>query len=309
MRVVFAGTPAFAASALQALIDAHFDVALVLTRPDRPAGRGLRTSFSAVKQLALKHGLAIDQPLSLHGEDELTRLRASRAQVMVVAAYGLILPAAVLGLFPIGCINIHASLLPRWRGAAPIQRAILAVDRETGISIMRMDQGLDTGPVYLTERLPILPDDTAGSLHDRLASLGARCIVDALPQIERAMLVSVPQASDGATYAQKVTKQEAAIDWRRDASTVDRQVRAFNPVPGAYSALGDTMVKIWRVQPSAGGQGDPGFIIRANEGGIDVACGLGMVKILELQQAGGKRLLAAEFARGASSLAGQRFES
>jgi methionyl-tRNA formyltransferase len=309
MRVVFAGTPAFAASALQALIDAHFDVPLVLTRPDRPAGRGLRTSFSAVKQLALKHGLTIDQPPSLRGEDVVARLRASRAQVMVVAAYGLILPAAVLGLFPIGCINIHASLLPRWRGAAPIQRAILAADRETGISIMRMDQGLDTGPVYLTERLPILPDDTAGSLHDRLASLGARSIIDALPQIEKAALVSVPQPTDGATYAQKVTKQEAAINWRRDASTVDRQVRAFNPVPGAYSALGNTMVKIWRVQPSAGDQGDPGFIIRANDGGIDVACGLGMVKILELQQAGGKRLLAAEFARGASPLAGQRFES
>jgi len=309
MRVVFAGTPAFAASALQALIDAHFDVALVLTQPDRAAGRGLRTSSSAVKQLALKHGLTIDQPSSLAGEEILARLRTSRAQVMVVAAYGLILPAAVLVLFPTGCINIHASLLPRWRGAAPIQRAILAADRETGISIMRMDQGLDTGPVYLTEALPILPDDTAGSLHDRLAQLGARCVVDALPQIERGVLVSAPQPSDGATYARKVTKQEAAIDWRREASTVDRQVRAFNPVPGAYSALGHTTVKIWRVQPSEGGQGDPGLIMRAGEGGIDVACGLGMVKILELQQAGGKRLLAAEFARGASPLVGQRFES
>jgi methionyl-tRNA formyltransferase len=309
MRVVFAGTPAFAASALQALIDAHFDVALVLTQPDRPAGRGLRTSFSAVKQLALTHGLTIDQPSSLRGEELLARLRTSGAQAMVVAAYGLILPAAVLSLFPIGCINIHASLLPRWRGAAPIQRAILASDRETGISIMRMDQGLDTGPVYLTEALPILPDDTAGSLHDRLACLGARCIVDALPRIEQGVLVSVPQPSDGATYAQKVTKAEAAIDWRREAYTVDRQVRAFNPVPGAYSALGDTTVKIWRVQPSADGQGDPGLIMRAGETGIDVACGRGMVKILELQQASAKRLSAAEYARGASPLVGQRFES
>src|SRR3954469_20332720 len=309
MRVVFAGTPAFAASALQSLIDAHFDVALVLTRPDRPAGRGLRTSFSVVKQLALKHGLTVDQPLSLRDGDVVKRLMTSGAQAMVVAAYGLILPAAVLDLFPIGCINIHASLLPRWRGAAPIQRAILAADRETGISIMRMDQGLDTGPIYLTEALPILPDDTAGSLHDRLARLGARCIVDTLPEIERGALAPVPQTSDGVTYAQKVTKQEAAIDWGREASKVDRQVRAFNPVPGAYSALGHTLVKIWRVQPSEDGHGDPGLIMRAGEDGIDVACGRGRVKILELQQAGGKRLLAAEFARGAPPLVGQRFES
>src|SRR4051812_13443669 len=237
MRVVFAGTPAFAASALQALIDADFDVALVLTQPDRPAGRGLRTSFSAVKQLALQHGLRIDQPSSLRGEEFLAGLRTSGAQAMVVAAYGLILPAVMLGLFPIGCINIHASLLPRWRGAAPVQRAILAADRETGISIMRMDQGLDTGPVYLAQGLQILPNDTAGSLHDRLASLGVRCIVDALPKIQRGVLVPVPQTSDGVTYAQKISKQEAMIDWRCEPSAIDRQVRAFSPAPGAYSRL------------------------------------------------------------------------
>jgi methionyl-tRNA formyltransferase len=309
MRVVFAGTPAFAATALQALNDAGFDVVLVLTQPDRPAGRGLRPSFSAVKQQAIKHRLAIDQPSSLRGEELLARLGALAAPVMVVAAYGLILPAAVINLFPIGCINIHASLLPRWRGAAPIQRAILAADRETGISIMRMDQGLDTGPVYLTEALPILPDDTAGSLHDRLAGLGARCIVEALPRIERGRLVPAPQPSIGITYAQKITKQEAAIDWSHAAFAIDRQVRAFNPVPGAYSALGRVMIKIWRVQPSNEGQGDPGQITHAGEDGIDVACGQGMVKILELQQAGGKRLLAADFVRGAPTLVGRRFES
>ena len=309
MRVVFAGTPVFAASALQALIDAHFDVALVLTRPDRPAGRGLRTSFSAVKQLALEHGLTVDQPASLRNEELLARLRTSRARAMVVAAYGLILPDVVLGLFPLGCINIHASLLPRWRGAAPIQRAILGGDRETGISIMRMDQGLDTGPVYLAQAERILPDDTAGSLHDRLALLGARCIVDALPKIEQGVLAPVPQASEGVTYAQKITKQDAMIDWRRDASAVDLQVRAFNPVPGAYSGLGHAMVKIWRVRPSEDGEADPGLILRASKDGIDVACGRGTVKILELQHAGGKRLLASEFARGAAPLVGQRFET
>jgi methionyl-tRNA formyltransferase len=174
MRIAFAGTPAFAAAALQALVDARFDVALVLTQPDRPAGRGLRQSPSAVKQLALHHGLTVAQPPTLRGEETLLQLRASAAQAMVVAAYGLILPATVLDLFPAGCINIHASLLPRWRGAAPIQRAILAGDPETGISIMRMEQGLDTGPVYLARAIPILPDDSAGSLQDRLAALGAR---------------------------------------------------------------------------------------------------------------------------------------
>jgi methionyl-tRNA formyltransferase len=309
MRIVFAGTPAFAAAALQALVDARFDVVLVLTQPDRPAGRGLRASPSAVKQLALHHGLTVAQPQTLRNEEIFAQLRSTAAQAMVVAAYGLILPSDILDLFPAGCINIHASLLPRWRGAAPIQRAILAGDRETGISIMRMEQGLDTGPVYLTRTIPILPDDSAGSLHDRLAVLGALCIVQALPQIAKGALAPAPQPTDGITYAHKITKPEAAIDWQRDSLEVDRQVRAFNPFPGAFSLLRNEPVKIWRGFASARGQGAPGEILGCGPDGIDVACGKGMLKITELQKAGGRRLTVAEFLRGLSPVPGERFGS
>jgi methionyl-tRNA formyltransferase len=307
MRIAFAGTPAFAATALQALVGARFDIALVLTQPDRPSGRGLRELPGAVKQLAMQQGLSVEQPPSLRGDEVLARLRDSAAQVLVVAAYGLILPPTVLDLFPIGCVNIHASVLPRWRGAAPIQRAILAGDSETGISIMRMERGLDTGPVYLTRSAPILPDDTAASLHDRLAILGAACIVEALPGIAQGLLVPVAQSSDGITYADKIAKPEAAIDWARDAIEVDRQIRAFNPFPGAFSRLGDAPVKIWRAHAVDRGQGVPGQILRSDADGIDVACGTGVVKITELQKAGGKRLSADQFLRGSSVLPGQRF--
>jgi methionyl-tRNA formyltransferase len=307
MRIVFAGTPAFAAVALQALVDVRFDVVLVLTQPDRPAGRGLRESPSAVKHLALHYGLTVAQPQTLRNEEIVAQLRATAAQAMVIAAYGLILPSAILDLFPLGCINIHASLLPRWRGAAPVQRAILAGDRETGISIMRMEKGLDTGPVYLTRTIPILRDDSAGSLHDRVAALGALCIVEALPQIADGTLAPAPQASDGITYAHKITKPEAAIDWQRDSLEVDRQVRAFNPFPGASSVLRNDPVKIWRGFASAPGHGDPGEILACGPDGIDVACGKGMLTITELQKAGGRRLSAAEFLRGRSPGPGERF--
>jgi len=307
MRIAFAGTPAFAAAALQALVEARFDVALVLTQPDRPAGRGLRQSSSAVKQLALRHGLTVAQPPTLRSEETLSQLRVSAAQALVVAAYGLILPVTVLDLFPAGCINIHASLLPRWRGAAPIQRAILAGDRETGISIMRMEQGLDTGPVYLARAIPILSDDSAGSLHDRLAFLGARCIVEALPQIEQGVLTPDPQPTEGITYAHKIAKSEAAINWRREAVEVDRQVRAFNPFPGASSLLRSEPIKIWRACASVHGKGNPGEILRISPDGIEVACGGGMLKITELQKAGGKRLSAADFVRGSVPVPGERF--
>ncbi len=309
MRIAFAGTPAFAAAALQALVESHFDVALVLTQPDRPAGRGLRESPSAVKQLALHFGLSIAQPLTLRNEEIVAQLRSTAAQALVVAAYGLILPGSVLDLFPAGCINIHASLLPRWRGAAPIQRAILAGDRETGISIMRMEQGLDTGPVYLTRTTPILPDDSAGYLHDRLAELGARCIVEALPQIAQGVLAPLPQPVDGVTYAHKITKAEAAINWQRDALDVNRQVRAFNPLPGAFSLLRNEPVKIWRGLPIAGRPGTPGEILSCGPDGIDVACGKGTLKITELQKAGGRKLSAADFLRGLSPAPGERFGS
>jgi methionyl-tRNA formyltransferase len=309
MRIAFAGTPAFAAAALQALVESHFEIALVLTQPDRPAGRGLRESPGAVKQLASHLGLSIAQPQTLRNEEIVMRLRSTAAQALVVAAYGLILPGSVLDLFPAGCVNIHASLLPRWRGAAPIQRAILAGDRETGISIMRMEQGLDTGPVYFTRTTPILPDDSAGLLHDRLAALGARCIVEVLPQIAKGVLAPLPQPVDGITYAHKVTKAEAAIDWQRDVLEVDRQVRAFNPSPGAFSLLRKEPVKIWRGLPVASAQGAPGAILGFGPDGIDVACGKGMLKITELQKAGGKRLSAADFLRGLSPARGERFGS
>jgi methionyl-tRNA formyltransferase len=309
MRIAFAGTPAFAAAALQSLIDSRFDVALVLTQPDRAAGRGLREAPGAVKQLALRHGLAIAQPQTLGSEEIQAQLRSTSAQIMVVAAYGLILPVAVLNLFSAGCINIHASLLPRWRGAAPIQRAILAGDNETGISIMRMEQGLDTGPVYSSRTTAILPEDSAASLHDRLAGLAARCIVEVLPRIVDGTLVAMPQATDGVTYAQKITKSEAAIDWQRNALDVDRQIRAFNPVPGAYSLLRNQPLKIWRASPSAAARGIPGEILGCGADGIVVACGTGTLKITELQKAGGRRMSAGEFQRGLALVPGERFAS
>ena len=309
MRIAFAGTPTFAAVALQALLDAGFEVVLVLTQPDRPAGRGLREAPSEVKKLVLRHGLLLVQPRDLRNEEIIVQLRATAAQAMVVAAYGLILPKTVLDLFPAGCINIHASLLPRWRGAAPIQRAILAGDRETGISIMRMEPGLDTGPVYLARRISILPIDDAGSLHDRLAALGASCIVEALPQIADGMLAPASQPSDGITYAHKITKPEAVIDWQRDSVEVHRQIRAFNPVPGAFSKLRSEPVKIWQGVTVAGARGVPGEILNCGPRGIEVACGNGALKVTELQKAGGKRLLAADFLRGLSLAPGERFVS
>jgi methionyl-tRNA formyltransferase len=309
MRIVFAGTPAFAAAALQALIDARFDIALVLTQPDRAAGRGLHLSTGAVKQLATRHALQIAQPPSLRSEGIVASLRASDAHAMVVAAYGLILPPGVLEVFPGGCINIHASLLPRWRGAAPIQRALLAGDRDTGISIMRMEQGLDTGPVYLSRALPILPDDSAGSLEDRLAALGAQCIVETLLPITDGALAALPQPNEGITYAHKISKQEAVIDWTSDALAIERQVRAFNPSPGASSVLGNDLIKIWHARASDQGAGAAGEVLHFAPDGIDVACGIGTLKITELQKAGARRMSAADFLRGFTRVPGARFVS
>ncbi|MEO8003277.1 MAG: methionyl-tRNA formyltransferase [Betaproteobacteria bacterium] len=307
MRIAFAGTPVFAAIALQNLIDAKFDIALVLTQPDRPAGRGLQESASAVKQLALRQKLAIAQPPHLRNDDLPASLRASGAHALVVAAYGLILPAAVLYAFPFGCINIHASLLPRWRGAAPIQRAILAGDRETGISIMHMEQGLDTGPVYFSRTIELLAEDSAASLHDKLAELGGRCIVEALPRIERGELTASPQSGTGITYANKIIKAEAEIDWKRDALDVDRAVRAFNPFPGAFSRLGGEPVKVWRGHTGAGSGGTPGEVLRCTADSLEVACGSGIFNVTELQKAGGKRLSIASFLRGTTLPTGARF--
>jgi methionyl-tRNA formyltransferase len=307
MRLIFAGTPEFAARALAALVRTGHDIALVLTQPDRPSGRGLRFAPSAVKALAQERGLALYQPASLKVEEALTRLRALRADAMVVAAYGLILPEPVLAIPRLGAINIHASLLPRWRGAAPIQRAILAGDARTGISIMQMDQGLDTGPVLAAESMPIAADDTSASLHDKLTELGARLIVSVLAQLERGPLSPQPQPAAGTSYAAKITKAEAEIDWSEAAPVIERKVRAFNPLPGASTIIKGTGLKIWRACLSTA-VGTPGTILQASANGIVVACGTKSLCVLELQRAGGKRLPAAQFLAGFPLTAGERLE-
>ncbi len=297
MKLIFAGTPEFAAQALAALIAAGHQLALVLTQPDRPSGRGMALRPSPVKTLALEHGIEVFQPPTLRDAAAQARLQAVGADAMIVAAYGLILPQAVLDLPRFGCINIHASLLPRWRGAAPIQRAILAGDAESGVCIMQMEAGLDTGPVLLSAALPIAADETAGSLHDQLAELGAGLIVAAL---EKLPLAPTPQADCGVTYAAKIEKSEAMLDWNQSAQQLARQVRAFNPFPGALATLGQLSVKVWRASAEAG-EGSPGTILAGDRAGILVACGEGALRLAELQKAGGKRLSAAQFLAGASS--------
>jgi len=306
MRVIFAGTPEFAAAALQAILAAGHAVPLVLTQPDRASGRGMQLQPSAVKRLAEARGLALYQPERLKdpATHEPIRAAAENADIMVVAAYGLILPQAVLDLPRHGCINIHASLLPRWRGAAPIQRAIEAGDATTGVTIMQMDAGLDTGAMLLGESLPIAADDTAATLHDKLAILGAWLIVDALGRFDA--LQPVAQPAEGVTYAAKIARSEAPLDWRRSCAELDRQVRAFNPFPAATSTLDDTPLKIWRATPVSG-SGEPGTVLAVNADGIVVACGEGALCLYELQKPGGKRLAAGDFLHGFPVIAGMRF--
>lgn len=308
MRVAFAGTPEFAAEGLDALLRAGQSVSLVLTQPDRGAGRGMTVRPSPVKQLALKYGLPVHQPLTLR--DALARqpLLDAMPDVLIVAAYGLILPQAILDVPRLGCINIHASLLPRWRGAAPIQRAILAGDTRTGITIMQMDAGLDTGPIVLQEALPITDDDTAQSLHDRLATLGGRLIVQTLQLLETGSLGLIPQSDEGVTYAEKIGKAEAMLDWRRPAVELDRAVRAFNPFPGAQGSLQRLSVKVWRASVVADAHGIPGELVKADATGIVVACGEGAIRLIELQRPGGRRLIAEDFSRGFPLRAGMRFK-
>jgi len=296
MRLIFAGTPAFAATALTALHQADHTIVLVLTQPDRPAGRGMKLTASAVKQTALDLGLPLAQPDSLKPDTVQDLLRAAQADVMIVAAYGLILPQAILTIPPRGCLNIHASLLPRWRGAAPIQRAILTGDIETGITIMQMDEGLDTGGMLLQKSLPIASDDNAGSLHDKLATLGATCVVETLSQLDA--LTPVAQDSARATYAAKLTKAEAALDWARPAEELARCVRAYNPAPGAHTVWDGKDIKIWQAAVDTGRAGQPGEVLSSDEHGIVVACGTQALRLLELQSAGGKRLSAAAFLAG-----------
>lgn len=306
MRVIYAGTPEFAAIALDAILAAEYFVPLVLTQPDRLAGRGMVLQASPVKQLALKHGLQLHQPPSLKSGAARQPIIDARPDIMVVAAYGLILPQAALDIPRLGCLNIHASLLPRWRGAAPIQRAILAGDAETGVTIMRMEAGLDTGPMLLKESLPIADTDSTGTLHDKLAKVGARLIVEALQRLERGELAAEPQPAEGVTYAVKLDKAEAALDWRRSAVQLDRAVRAFNPFPGATAQFDGQAIKIWWAEP-ASGSGVPGSVLTAGAEGIVVACGEGALRLTELQKAGGRRLPAADFLCGFALKAGQRF--
>ena len=306
MRVIFAGTPEFAAIALDAILAAGYSVPLVLTQPDRPAGRGLTLQASPVKQLALKHGLTLHQPSSLKSEATRQPIIDARSDIMVVAAYGLILPQAALDIPHLGCLNIHASLLPRWRGAAPIQRAILAGDAETGVTIMRMEAGLDTGPMLLKESLPIADTDSAGNLHDKLAEMGARLIVEALARLERGDRSGEIQPAEGVTYAAKLAKAEAVLDWRQAAIQLDRAVRAFNPFPGATAQIDGQAVKIWRAE-LAPGAGEPGLVLAAGAEGIVVACGEGALRLIELQKSGGKRLPAADFLHGFALKSGQCF--
>ena len=303
MKLIFAGTPEFAAVALRAIINAGHEVVLVLTQPDRPSGRGMKLRYSAVKEVALAAGIEVFQPQTLREHDAQERLRSFAADAMIVAAYGLILPQAVLDMPRWGCLNIHASLLPRWRGPAPIHRAILAGDGTTGVCIMQMEAGLDTGPVLLAESLPIVSDDTTGALHDKLAELGAQMIVKALHQLP---LKPNPQPGTDACYAVKIEKSEAALDWRLPAAQLDRKIRAFNPFPGAFADLDGFAIKIWRADQMTI-CGTPGQIVSIDTDGIVVACGEGSLRLTELQKAGGKRLPVAQFLAGNPIDEGSRF--
>ncbi len=306
MRVAFAGTPPFAASCLAAVLAAGHEVPLVVTQPDRPAGRGLRLTASAVAQEASRRGIPLFKPKTLRDPEAVQRLAEARADVLVVAAFGLLLPADVLALPPHGCINVHASLLPRWRGAAPIQRALLAGDEVTGVCIMQMDAGLDTGPVLLRREYRIGPGETTRSLTEALGALGAEALVEALARLPS--LVAQAQDAGQATYAAKIAKSEARIDWARPSGAIDRQVRAFDPAPGAETRLEGEVVKVWAAHPVEG-EGEPGTVLASAEGPLVVACGQGALALTLLQRAGSRRLEAAEFLRGHPLIPGQRLES
>jgi len=299
VRIIFAGTPEFAATALAALLGSPHEVCTVYTQPDRPAGRGRKLKASPVKELALQHGIPVHQPASLKDPAEQQTLRGYGADLMVVVAYGLLLPAAVLEAPRLGCINIHASLLPRWRGAAPIQRAIEAGDAQTGVTIMQMDVGLDTGDMLYTVTTPIEATDTAQTLHDRLAKLGAEALLTTLEGIEAASLTPVKQDDAMANYARKLDKAEAQIDWTRSSAEIDRLVRAFHPWPVAQTLYQGQALRIWQASPLQGTSSQPpGTIVHADKHGIDVATGDGLLRLTQVQLAGSKAMDAAAFLNG-----------
>jgi methionyl-tRNA formyltransferase len=306
LRLVFAGTTAFAERSLAALVDAGHGIVLVLTQPDRPAGRGLRPAASPVKRFALARGLELFQPETLKSPDAAARIAAARPDVLVVAAYGLILPQAVLDCARLGAFNVHASLLPRWRGAAPIQRALLAGDRETGVSIMRMEAGLDSGPVLAQRRVRISAEDDAASLQERLAALGAELLVATLGELQAGRASAQAQPGEGVSYARKIDKAETVLDWSRSASELSRAVRAFRPAPGATTTLGGEALKIWRAR-AVEGKGAAGELLAARGDALVIACGEGALEVTELQRPGGRRLSAAEFLRGRRLAPGARF--
>lgn len=308
MKLLFAGTPEFAAQCLAALLGSRHEVCGVMTQPDRPAGRGLAPTVSAVKRLAAARGIRVLQPANLKDAGVHEEIRLFGADVIITAAFGLILPQGALDIAPRGAINVHASLLPRWRGAAPVQWALLAGDEVTGVSIMLMDAGLDTGPVLLQEKIPVSNKDTAGTLTDRLAELGGRLVVRAMDALEAGELRPVPQPVEGVTYAPKPDKREFRVDWHEDAVKVDRRVRAFNPVPGAGARVRGVDLKIWHCTVVAG-NGTPGEVLSTKEGSLRVACGEGALMVNELQRPGGKRLHTAEFLRGFALSAGECFET
>ncbi|MET0094277.1 MAG: methionyl-tRNA formyltransferase [Sedimenticola sp.] len=307
LKIVFAGTPDFSVPPLKALLAAGHEVVAVYTQPDRPSGRGRKLTASPVKQVALEHDVPVFQPKNFKAEEDLAILEGHQADLMVVVAYGLILPRRVLDAPRLGCINIHASLLPRWRGAAPIQRAVLAGDAETGITIMEMEEGLDTGPMLLKKQCPIPADETGGSLHDRLSEMGAEALMEALPGIADGTLQAVVQDDALANYASKLDKAEARIDWSRTAQEIDRQVRAFNPWPVAQADLDGKALRIWQSQPLEGGAGEtPGRVVASSKAGVDVATGSGLLRILTLQMPGKRAMSAADFLN-ANSLDGVVF--
>jgi methionyl-tRNA formyltransferase len=311
MRVGFAGTPQFAARVLTAIADAGHTIPLCLTQPDRPKGRGLRRVDSPVKAVAATYGIPVVQPATLKTAEVRSDLLDVPLDVLVVAAYGLLLPRSVLDWPRYGCLNVHASLLPRWRGAAPIERAIEAGDTSTGITIMQMDAGLDTGPIVASTVIPIDPRETAGSLIDKLAAMGAKAIVETLAHLaRRGSLATTPQPAEGVSYARKIEAHEAAIGWRAPAAAIERKIRAFNPVPGAYSWLNEERVKLWAATVIASAtQQQPGTVVGIAAEGIDVACGEGVLRILELQPAGSRRMGSAAFLAGREAPIGSRFSS
>ncbi|HEC07885.1 MAG TPA: methionyl-tRNA formyltransferase [Thiolapillus brandeum] len=295
LRIVFAGTPDFSVPPLQALLKSAHDVVAVYTQPDRPSGRGRKLLPGPVKSQALDAGIPVHQPTSLKDEAEVQILRELQPDLMVVVAYGLLLPESVLGVPRLGCVNIHASILPRWRGAAPIQRAIQAGDAESGVSIMRMDKGLDTGPVYLTRIIPLAADETGGSLHDRLSQLGAQALMEALPGIADGSLQPVVQEEAEATYAAKLEKKEAQIDWNRPAEEIERQVRAFNPWPVAFTPYENANLRIWNAHAIDGMTAEPGTVMSATREGVDVSTGKGLLRITRLQMPGKRAMDAQDF--------------